>query len=166
MHRHELSDSQFAHLDPFLPDPRHHGKAGRPWLPHRTIVNGILWILHTGAPRAISPNPMVNGILSMSASNAGDRMAPGPAFCRPCWIKRTIKDASTMICGASTVPLSVRLVPQVALATITIIVLVWTKVCRRKLKSHKIMRWATPVAVLPPRSTCCATVWVPSWVSM
>jgi len=50
MHRHELSDSQFAHLDPFLPDPRHHGKAGRPWLPHRTIVNGILWILHTGAP--------------------------------------------------------------------------------------------------------------------
>jgi len=50
MHRHELSDSQYAHLDPFLPHPRHHGRVGRPWLPHRTVINGILWILHTGAP--------------------------------------------------------------------------------------------------------------------
>jgi transposase len=50
MHRHELSDAQYAHLEPFLPEPRHHGKAGRPWLPHRTVVNGILWILRTGAP--------------------------------------------------------------------------------------------------------------------
>ena len=50
MHRHELTDAQYAHLESFLPEPRHHGKAGRPWLPHRTIVNGILWILRTGAP--------------------------------------------------------------------------------------------------------------------
>ena len=50
MHRHELSDAQSAHLEPFLPEPRHHGKAGRPWLPHRAVVNGILWILRTGAP--------------------------------------------------------------------------------------------------------------------
>jgi len=50
MHRHELSDAQYAHLDPFLPSPRHHGKAGRPWLLHRTVINGILWILCTGAP--------------------------------------------------------------------------------------------------------------------
>ncbi len=50
MHRHELSDAQYVHLESFLPEPRHHGKAGRPWLPHRTVVNGILWILRTGAP--------------------------------------------------------------------------------------------------------------------
>ena len=50
MHRHELSDSQYAHLESLLPEPRHHGKAGRPWLPHRTVVNGALWILRTGAP--------------------------------------------------------------------------------------------------------------------
>jgi transposase len=50
MRRHELSDAQYAHLEPFLPEPRHHGRAGRPWLPHRTVVNGILWILRTGAP--------------------------------------------------------------------------------------------------------------------
>ena len=50
MHRHELSGPQYAHLEPLLPPPRHHGKAGRPWLSHRSVVNGILWILHTGAP--------------------------------------------------------------------------------------------------------------------
>lgn len=50
MRRHELSDAHYARLEPFLPEPRHHGKAGRPWLPHRTVVNGILWILRTGAP--------------------------------------------------------------------------------------------------------------------
>lgn len=50
MHRHELSDAQYVHLESFLPEPRHHGKAGRPWLPHRTGVNGILWILRTGTP--------------------------------------------------------------------------------------------------------------------
>ena len=50
MHRHELSESQYAPLQPLLPQPRHHGKAGRPWLPHPTIINGILWILRTGAP--------------------------------------------------------------------------------------------------------------------
>jgi transposase len=50
MRRHELSDAQYARLEPLLPEPRHHGKAGRPWLPHRAVVNGILWILRTGAP--------------------------------------------------------------------------------------------------------------------
>ena len=50
MHRHELTDAQYAHLEPLLPDPRHHGQAGRPWLPHRIVINGILWILRTGAP--------------------------------------------------------------------------------------------------------------------
>ena len=50
MHRHELSDALFAWLEPLLPQPRHPGKAGRPWLPHCTVGNGILWILHTGAP--------------------------------------------------------------------------------------------------------------------
>jgi transposase len=50
MQRHELSDAQYEHLKPLLPEPRHHGQAGRPWLPHHTMLNGILWILRTGAP--------------------------------------------------------------------------------------------------------------------
>lgn len=50
MYRHELSDAQYERLRPLLPEPRHHGKAGRPWLPHHTMLNGILWMLRTGAP--------------------------------------------------------------------------------------------------------------------
>jgi transposase len=49
MHRHELTDTQYAHIEPLLPR-RPRGKAGRPWLPHHTVLNGILWILKTGAP--------------------------------------------------------------------------------------------------------------------
>lgn len=33
-----------------FPDPSHHGGRGRPWEPHRRILNGILWRLHAGAP--------------------------------------------------------------------------------------------------------------------
>jgi transposase len=50
MRRHELSDAQYAHREPSLPEPRHHGRAGRPWSPPRTVVDGIPWILRTGAP--------------------------------------------------------------------------------------------------------------------
>jgi transposase len=50
MHRYELSDQQWARIAPFFsPEPRP-GQVGRPPRDHRVIVNGILWILHTGAP--------------------------------------------------------------------------------------------------------------------
>jgi transposase len=35
---------------PRLPHPTHHGGKGHPWKNHRTLLNGILWVLHTGAP--------------------------------------------------------------------------------------------------------------------
>lgn len=47
MWREELTDAQWAHLHSLLPDQ--HG-LGRPYLDHRPIVSGILWILRTGAP--------------------------------------------------------------------------------------------------------------------
>jgi transposase len=50
MHRYELSDLQWARIEPLLPHRTHHDKAGHPFNDHRPIVNGILWILHTGAP--------------------------------------------------------------------------------------------------------------------
>lgn len=50
MRRHELTDAQYAQVEPYLPEPRHHGHAGRPWLPHHVVLNGILWVLRTGAP--------------------------------------------------------------------------------------------------------------------
>jgi transposase len=46
--RYELPDRQWQRLEPLLPPERPH--TGRPNHCHRTILNGILWILRTGAP--------------------------------------------------------------------------------------------------------------------
>lgn len=45
--RHELSDIQWSILEPHL--PKSSPKGGRPWNDHRTVINGILWKLNTGA---------------------------------------------------------------------------------------------------------------------
>jgi transposase len=47
--RHDLTDEQWARLEPFLPVERT-GRQGRPWIPHRRVVNAILWRTRTGAP--------------------------------------------------------------------------------------------------------------------
>lgn len=46
--RHELTDDQWKRLIPLLPAQR--PQTGRPNHDHRTVINGILWILRTGAP--------------------------------------------------------------------------------------------------------------------
>jgi transposase len=48
VHRGELSDAQWARLEPLLPPQK--AKVGKPAHPHRRILNGILWKLRTGAP--------------------------------------------------------------------------------------------------------------------
>ena len=48
MKRYELPDRQGQRLEPLLPPERPH--TGRPNHCHRTILNGILWVLRTGAP--------------------------------------------------------------------------------------------------------------------
>jgi transposase len=50
MQRYELSDQQWDRVAHLFPDPGRHGKPGRPAIDQRRYVNGILWILHTGAP--------------------------------------------------------------------------------------------------------------------
>ena len=46
--RHELSDEEWAALEPLLPPQR--PTTRRPAKDHRTVLNGILWVLRTGAP--------------------------------------------------------------------------------------------------------------------
>jgi transposase len=48
MGRHELTDAQWHRVAPLLPPQK--PRVGRPGHPHRRILNGILWILATGAP--------------------------------------------------------------------------------------------------------------------
>ena len=47
----DLTDEQWEILKPLIPDPprRADGK-GRPWRDPRDVLNGILWVLRTGAP--------------------------------------------------------------------------------------------------------------------
>lgn len=49
MARYDLSDEDFALLQPLLPPERSGGK-GRSYQSHRRVLNGIIWILRSGAP--------------------------------------------------------------------------------------------------------------------
>ena len=44
-----LTDEQWAKIEPLLPPLPPHPKGGRPWCDNRCVVEGILWILKTGA---------------------------------------------------------------------------------------------------------------------
>lgn len=46
--RGELTNTQWQRLQPLLPSQT--SRVGRPSLDHRSVINGILWILRTGAP--------------------------------------------------------------------------------------------------------------------
>ena len=48
MNRGDLSNEKWERIEKLLPPQK--PKTGRPALDHRPIVNGILWILRTGAP--------------------------------------------------------------------------------------------------------------------
>ena len=48
METNELTDAQWGKLRPLLPPQK--PRTGRPANDHRTVINGILWILRTGSP--------------------------------------------------------------------------------------------------------------------
>ena len=52
----DLTDKQWEKLSSILPtDPVRADKRGRPWSDRRKVLNGVLWILRTGAPWADLP---------------------------------------------------------------------------------------------------------------
>lgn len=54
---HDLTDSQWQTLDDLIPEPeRREDGRGRPWKDRRAVLNGILWVLRTGAPWADVPD--------------------------------------------------------------------------------------------------------------
>jgi transposase len=48
MNRGDLTNEEWEKLQPLLPPQKQ--KTGRPALDHRQVINGILWVLRTGAP--------------------------------------------------------------------------------------------------------------------
>ena len=53
----DLTDDQWRVLDPLIPEPkpRNDGR-GRPWKSRRSVLNGTLWVLRSGAPWADLPD--------------------------------------------------------------------------------------------------------------
>ncbi len=52
----DLTEKPWAVLGPLLPKPRlRTDRRGRPWRDPRDVLNGILWVLRTGAPWADLP---------------------------------------------------------------------------------------------------------------
>ncbi|PYX55968.1 MAG: IS5 family transposase [Acidobacteria bacterium] len=52
----DLTDVQWKMLDDLIPEPmRRRDGRGRPWKDRRAVLNGILWVLRTGAPWADVP---------------------------------------------------------------------------------------------------------------
>ena len=46
----ELTDEQWAVIEPLIPEPpRRDDGRGRPWKDTREVMNGVLWILRSGA---------------------------------------------------------------------------------------------------------------------
>ena len=66
--RRELTDEEFAKLAPLLPPQK--PRTGRPANDHRTVLEGIIWVLRTGAPwrdlpaRYGSPGTVSSRVLS------------------------------------------------------------------------------------------------------
>jgi transposase len=47
----DLTEEQWEVVEPLIPDPpRRADGEGRPWRDPRAVLNGILWVLRTGAP--------------------------------------------------------------------------------------------------------------------
>src|SRR3954470_19987925 len=84
--RYDLSDAQWARLEPLLPPE----KPGRPNDDHRRILNGILWILNSVARPAAalwSGGHGVEPVLPLApvwrmAARAGGVAGRGPGACR------------------------------------------------------------------------------------
>ena len=54
----ELTDEQWSAIRPYIPErelARPTPKGGRPWVDARDVLNGVLWVLRTGAPWADMP---------------------------------------------------------------------------------------------------------------
>ena len=56
-HTRDLTNEQWKTLDPLIPKPRRRrDRRGRPWKSRRSVLNGVLWVLRTGAPWADLPD--------------------------------------------------------------------------------------------------------------
>jgi transposase len=77
--RYELTDFEWAAIRSFLPNrPR-----GIPRVDDRRVLNGIFWVLRSGAPWRTCRKPVVPAPLAIIASFVGDRLVYGTGSWMP-----------------------------------------------------------------------------------
>ncbi len=72
----DLTDAQWVILRPLLKSKRRPDGRGRPWQDSRAVLNGILWILRTGAPWHDLPERYLLTRPAIVAFSSGSAMAP------------------------------------------------------------------------------------------
>ena len=77
-HRHDISDKAWAILEPMLPGQR--GQWGGIAEDNRRFINGVFWILRTGAPCVICRQTTENGDPFISGFADGGIKAYGRKF--------------------------------------------------------------------------------------
>ena len=99
--RHALSDDHYAIIEPLLPT---NDRPGHPWKGHRSVIDGILWILHTGAPWRDLPRddlrPLADRLRAVQPLEQGRHLGPAPGG--PPRPARRRPARSTGTCSAST----------------------------------------------------------------
>ena len=83
MERGDLTDQQWQQLEPLLPAQK--PRTGRPGKDHRTIINGILWVLRTGAPWRDLPERMALGVRWPAGFTGGASRDYGNG----CWLRHS-----------------------------------------------------------------------------
>ena len=163
MRRYEISEPQWTRIAPLLPHRTHHGQAGHPFNDLRPIVNGILWILHTGAPwRDLPERYGPPGRRSSGASTGGGRTALGAVSSPRCWTNWTTKGRSITTSGVSMAPSSGPARRRRGRKKTRAAPSNWAGQRRRKCKSRLTMRWDVPGAGLARRSIWSVTATVSS----
>ena len=82
MGQYELSASQWQQIEGFLPGrPGHVGVTARD---NRSFVNGVLWVLRSGAQWRTCPGNTATGRASTSVSPAGPSPVSGRGYSKSC----------------------------------------------------------------------------------
>ena len=108
MHCYELSDRQWDRIASFFPHRTHDGNVGHPFNDPRSLVNGILWVLHTGAPWRDLPERYGPWETVFGRFNAWRKDGTWSRIVTSLLDELVTKAGSTTTSGASTAPSSAR----------------------------------------------------------
>jgi len=76
----DLTDAQWAVLEPLFRPKRREDGRGRPWQDTRAVLNGVFWVLRTGAPWHDLPLLHIKPVIAVSSS--GSVRVCSPNCCR------------------------------------------------------------------------------------